>query len=138
MLQSHILVSGSGLGSLLVLTEPLSLWGGLDPQTGEIIDQRHPNWGEVVAGRVLMMPSGKGSSSASSILLEAVKSGAAPAVIILRAPDAIIALGAVVARELYGASPPVIVLSLEDYEYLAVQSPASVQVSENGEVHLMP
>ncbi len=61
------------------------------------------------------MPVGKGSSSASSILLEAVRLGTVPAAILLAEPDAILALGAAVARELYGVAPPVIVLDGETY-----------------------
>ena len=61
------------------------------------------------------MPVGKGSSSASSILLEAVRLGTAPAAILLAEPDAILALGAAVARELYGVAPPVVVLDSQAY-----------------------
>jgi len=81
-IQGNILVSGSGQGKALVLSEPLSLWGGLDPDTGEIIDRRHPQSGDVVTDRILVLPSGRGSSSASSILLEAIRAGTAPAAII--------------------------------------------------------
>src|SRR5690606_11108579 len=111
-----VLVEGAADGPALVLSEPLSLWGGLDPETGDIIDQRHPQWGQNVTGRVLVMPVGKGSSSASSILLEAVRLGKAPAAILLREPDAILALGAAVARELYGVAPPVVVLKADKYD----------------------
>jgi predicted aconitase with swiveling domain len=93
----------------------LSLWGGLDPTTGDIIDQRHPQWGANVTGKVLVMPVGKGSSSASSILLEAVLLGTAPAAIVLAELDAILALGAAVARELYGSAPPVVVVEGATY-----------------------
>ncbi len=109
------LVPGEASGSALVLDAPLSLWGGLDPETGDIIDQRHPQWRANVTGRVLVMPVGKGSSSASSILLEATRLGTAPAAILLAEPDAILALGAAVARELYGVGPPVVVLDGETY-----------------------
>ncbi|HRO24781.1 MAG TPA: DUF126 domain-containing protein, partial [Promineifilum sp.] len=102
-------------GPALVLDAPLSLWGGLDPVTGNIIDQRHPQWGTNVAGRMLLMPVGRGSSSASSILLEATRLGTAPAAILLAEPDAILALGAAVARELYGSAPPVMVIDNESY-----------------------
>ncbi len=110
------LVPGHSTGAALVLDAPLSLWGGLDPVTGDIIDQRHPQWGANVTGKVLVMPVGKGSSSASSILLEAVRLGTAPAAILLAEPDAILALGAAVARELYGFAPPVVVLEGEMYK----------------------
>ena len=113
--QSQVLVAGEGNGPVLVLSEPLSLWGGLEPRTGKIIDQRHPQSGEVVSQKIMVMPFGKGSSSASSILLEAVKAGTAPAAIVLATRDPILALGAVVANELYGNAPPVVVLTSSDY-----------------------
>lgn len=120
-MMSHVfditpLVDGEAEGVALVLDEPLSLWGGLDPHTGHIIDQRHPQMGENVSGRVLILPSGKGSSSASSILLEAVRENTAPAAIVTAEMDGILALGAVVAREIYGHAPPVVVLSSDDYQ----------------------
>ena len=113
--QAKVLVAGKAVGKTLVLSEPLSLWGGLNPETGEIIDQRHPQAGETVSGRVLILPAGRGSSSASSILLEAVRQGTAPAAIITSEIDGILALGAAVAREMYNQSPPVLVLPLETY-----------------------
>ena len=80
--QAQVLVAGSGQGPALVLAEPLSLWGGLVPQTGEIIDRRHPASGANVRGQVLVLPAGRGSCSASSILLEAVRQGTAPTAVI--------------------------------------------------------
>jgi predicted aconitase with swiveling domain len=62
-----------------------------------------------VAGKVLVMPSGRGSSSSSSVLAEAIRAGTGPAGIILGEPDRIIALGALVAAELYGRTVPVVV-----------------------------
>jgi predicted aconitase/predicted aconitase with swiveling domain len=126
------LIPGEAKGEALVLTEPLSLWGGLEPQTGEIIDQRHPAVGENVRGRVLVLPAGKGSSSASSILLEAVRVGTAPAAILTAETDAILALGAAVAREMYGAAPPVVVLGAAEYE--GIQTGDWVVVEANGQV----
>ncbi len=115
VMQAHVLVAGQGSGKALILAEPLSFWGGLDPQTGRIIDQRHPALGEKVTGRVLVLPIGRGSSSASSILLESVRQSTAPAAIITAEADAILALGAAVAREMYDAAPPVVVLERSEY-----------------------
>jgi len=92
-----------------VLDEPLSFWGGVDPATGDIIDVHHPQCDANVAGCVLVMPSGRGSSSSSSVLAEAIRAGTAPAAIVLGEPDPILALGAIVARELYGRTIPVVV-----------------------------
>jgi len=96
-------------GSALVLTDGLSLWGGMDPATGEVIDAHHPQRGANVRGRVLVMPSGRGSSSSASVLAEAVRAGTAPTAIVLREPDLILSIGAAVAEELYGHRVPVIV-----------------------------
>jgi predicted aconitase/predicted aconitase with swiveling domain len=126
----RVLVEGSASGSALVLDAPLSLWGGLDPVTGDIIDQRHPQWGRNVTGRALVMPVGKGSSSASSILLEAARLGTAPATILLAEPDAILALGAAVAREMYGVAPPVVVL--DERAYTRIQNGKMIVVTDTG------
>ena len=99
----------------MVLTEPLSLWGGMDPETGRVIDRRHPQEGALVAGRVLVMPFGRGSSSSSTVLAESARLGAAPAAIVLLEPDPILALGSTVAQELYGRGIPIVVLSEEAY-----------------------
>jgi predicted aconitase with swiveling domain len=109
MAEVRVLVGGSAEGPALVLEEPLSFWGGVDPATGLVTDVHHPQRGANVAGRVLVMRSGRGSSSSSSVLAEAIRSGAAPVAIVLLEPDAILALGAIVARELYGVTIPVVV-----------------------------
>ena len=104
------IVAGTGAGAALVTAEPLSFWGGLDPATGEIIDRRHPLAGAHVAGRVLVLPHGRGSCSASGVLLEAIHNGVAPAAIVISRLDPIVGLGAILADELYGLVMPVLVI----------------------------
>ena len=108
-MEGRILVEGNATGPALVLDEPLSFWGGLDPATGEIVEANHPQRGSVVTGRILVMPSGRGSSSSATVLAEAIRAGTAPAGIVLGEPDDIIVIGALVAAELYGLSIPVVV-----------------------------
>jgi predicted aconitase with swiveling domain len=132
--QARVLVGGQAEGKALVLPEALSFWGGLDPQTGDIIDQRHPSVGENVKGRILVLPIGRGSSSASSILLEAVRLGTAPAAIITAETDAILALGAAVAREMYAKSPAVVVLDTPAYDQ--IESGRWVTLSEGGKISI--
>ena len=103
------LTPGVARGPALVLDEPLSFWGGLDPATGRLIDAHHPQVGGMLAGAVLSMPSGRGSSSSSYVFAEAIRAGTAPAAVVLGEADAIVALGAIVAAELYGIEVPVIV-----------------------------
>ena len=96
-------------GRALVLADTLSLWGGMDPATGELIDAHHPQHGANLAGRVVAMPGGRGSSSSASVLAEAVRAGTAPAAFVLAEPDLILSIGAEVAAELYGIRVPVVV-----------------------------
>jgi hypothetical protein len=104
------LVRGTANGTVLLLEAPLSFWGGLDPATGCIIDRRHPQCGACVTGCVLVMPGGRGSSSSSTVLAEAIRRGTAPAAIILAESDPIVVLGAVVAEILYHRTVPVVTL----------------------------
>ena len=105
----RVLVGGSATGEVLRLDEPLSFWGGVDPQTGRVIEERHPQFGESVAGKLVAMPTGRGSSSASSILAELLRRGCGPVGIVLAASDGILVAGSLVARELYGAECPIVV-----------------------------
>jgi uncharacterized protein len=111
------LVGGSARAAAIVLDEPLSLWGGVDAD-GRVVDRHHPQYGASVRRRVLVMPAGRGSSSSSTVLAEAIRRRVAPAGIVLRRVDPIIVLGALVGRELYGRAPPVVVLAAGDYEAL--------------------
>lgn len=100
-LQGEVLVTGiEGVGAALVLTAPISFWGGVDPKTGTIVDVRHPEHGACIAGTVLFLPGTIGSSSASAVLLELVRNGRAPAAVVLHEPDAILLLGLIVANEM--------------------------------------
>ena len=101
-----VLVAGVAAGPVLVLEEPLSFWGGLDPASGAIIDRRHPQVGRIVTGAVLLMPHGRGSSSSSAVLAEAIRLGTAPAAIVMRETDPIVMLGSLVAADLYGIPAP--------------------------------
>ncbi len=99
---------GSGEGELLVLAAPLSFWGGVSWETGAITNVRHPQLGEIVTGRVLVVPEPVGSSSSAAVLLELIRAGKAPAAIILGRPDAILVVACLVAREMGWTAPPVL------------------------------
>jgi uncharacterized protein len=122
----RVLVGGRARGRVVVLEEPLSFWGGVDPVTGTVIDRRHPQAGICVAGTILAMPAGRGSSSSSTVIAEAIRAGTAPRGIVLRELDGIVALGAIVARELYGVSIPVVVADPGDYGLLASGATATI------------
>ncbi len=128
------IVSGDTVGSLLVGREPLSFWGGLDPNTGEVIDRRHPLTGQRLTNRILAIPHGRGSCSASGVLLEAICNGTGPLAIITSRIDPIIGLGAILAEELYGRVVPVAVLGADDF--LELRSGDRVTITMSGEMTL--
>jgi predicted aconitase with swiveling domain len=125
---NRVLLGGRARAAALVLDEPLSMWGGLDPQTGEIIDRRHPQSGSTVTGTVLVLPWGRGSSSASSVLAEAIRLGTAPSAIVMVEPDDIILLGALAAEELYGTTCPIVVASREVYESITTGDEVALDI----------
>lgn len=119
VISAKVLYPGSAEGPLLKLTAPLSFWGGIDPASGDIILGNHPQRGRNVRGTVLVLADPIGSSSSSSVLLELINNGIAPAAILLGEPDAILIVGCLVARELGLQAPPVLHVRREDLRGLA-------------------
>lgn len=123
-LQAEILVAGrAGQGAALVLDEPISFWGGVDPKTGRIADVRHPQHGQSIAGKVLFLPGTIGSSSASAVLLELVRNGHAPAALVMHEPDAILLLGLIVAKEMGWETPVAVRLDRSAFASFRDSSP---------------
>ena len=137
-LHGRVAVAGEGRGVAIVTDEPLSLWGGLDPTSGEIIDRHHPLCGQIVTGRVLVLPHGRGSCSASGVLLEAIRYGTGPAAILTTRVDPIIGLGSILADELYDLPVPVVVLpdlvdgTIETGDLVAVTTDGRILVERAG------
>ena len=123
------------VGRALVLDEGLSLWGGMDPASGELIDTHHPQRGATLTGRVVVMPSGRGSSSSASVLAEAVRAGTAPSAILLAEPDLILAIGSAVAEELYGIIVPILVLQAS--ELARIKDGDELRIRHGGTVRVM-
>ena len=114
-----VLHAGAAEGAVLLLGEPLSFWGGFDPRTGVIVDIHHPQRGQCLAGKILMMVQTRGSGSASGNLAEAIRLGTAPAAIILVEPDINLSVGARVADTLYGKNCPIISVSPKQFAELS-------------------
>jgi predicted aconitase with swiveling domain len=129
VIEGRTLARGVATGEVVVLEEPLSFWGGVDAREGIVVSEHHPQFGILLRERVLVMPSGRGSSSSSSVLAEAIRLGTAPAGILLREVDPIIVLGAVVAQELYGVELPVVALDEEDHRSLSQGDVVSVDAT---------
>ena len=121
-------------GSMLVSGEPLSLWGGYDQHSGEIIDRRHALSGRNARGCILALPSSRGSSTTTAILLEAARNNTAPAAILTQGVDTFFSLASIVADEMYGKAVTIVALEKEQFELL--QDGAWAEVFFDGEIHI--
>jgi predicted aconitase with swiveling domain len=111
----------------LVLTTPISFWGGVSASDGRLLDSQYQGQGPCISGHALFIRELRGSSSASSVLLELIYRGLAPAAIILDAPDAILALGAIVGREMGWATPPLLRLSAAEQASIAEGASVTIE-----------
>ncbi|WP_027924788.1 aconitase X [Pseudomonas sp. URMO17WK12:I12] len=117
-LTGRSLVEGAAQGALLFADVGLSFWGGVDSASGEVIDRHHPLSGEFLAGCVLAIPSGRGSCTGSSVLMELISNGHAPAALVLAEPDEILTLGVLVAQTIFARSLPVLCIGREAFATL--------------------
>lgn len=132
-LTGRSLVAGCAQGELLFADVGLSFWGGVDPCTGEVIDRHHPLSGQCLAGRVLAIPGGRGSCTGSSVLMELISNGHAPAALVLAEADEILTLGVLVAQTIFERSLPVLCIGRE--AFAALRGGAFVRV-ENASLRL--
>ena len=129
-LTGRSLVPGAAQGALLFADVGLSFWGGVDSATGEVIDRHHPLSGEYLAGCVLAIPSGRGSCTGSSVLMELISNGHAPAALVLAEPDEILTLGVLVAQTIFERSLPVLCIGQEAFAALRGGAFARVENTE--------
>lgn len=108
-LHGRSLHPGSAHGVLVRLEEPLSFWGGVD-ESGTVVDRHHPQVGLSLTGKVVAMPSGRGSSSSTAVLAELIRTGRGPTGLLLGECDTILVIGALVAAEMYDAHLPIVEL----------------------------
>ena len=97
ILKGRSVAPGQALGEALVSTNPISFYGGVDARTGKIIEKGHELEGQHVQGKVLVFPGGKGSTVGSYVIYGLARNGVAPAAIVNRATETIVATGAILA-----------------------------------------
>lgn len=124
---------GTAEGEVLLLTEPVSFWGGVDHH-GEIIDVHHAQHKAKMTNKILVMPSGRGSSSATAVLAELIRTGDGPLAIIMLQCDTILVIGALVSAEIYGISMPIVELDQEQYAQLSDGMRVSVDAYSDSQI----
>ena len=97
-LSGRAIFEGEAEGTALVSSSPMSFLGGVNPDTGEIIEHGHELQGQSLKGRVLVFPNGKGSTVGSYVLYRLKKNGVAPCAIINRKCETIVAVGAIISE----------------------------------------
>ena len=121
---------GVAKGEVLRTSQPISFWGGVDPVNGLINDPRHELYNQSVAGKVLVFPFGKGSSTSSLIILELARVNKSPAAIVNIRTEPILATGPIVCKHFYGKKIPIICLDESSFQMLQTGQHATVNATE--------
>lgn len=113
------ILPGTGEGPVLAMDQGLSFWGGVDPDSAFVIDEHHPAYRAELNGRVVMMPTTRGSCSGSGVMLELMLNGNAPAALIFSEAEDVATLGALIGAEMFGQVLPVLRVPAADFARLA-------------------
>jgi predicted aconitase with swiveling domain len=97
-LKGRIIYKGKSQGQALVTTQPISFYGGVDPNTGVVIEKGHELQGQSVKDKILVFPTGKGSTVGSYTIYRMKKNATAPAGIINKECETVIAVGAIISE----------------------------------------
>ena len=95
-LKGRKVVGGYAEGEALVSADPVSFYGGVDPETGVVVEPGHAVEGECITGKVFVFPTGKGSTVGSYVIYRMSKLGTAPVALVNSETEAIIATGCVI------------------------------------------
>lgn len=111
-------VEGRASGKLVASNQELSFWGGVNPDSGEIIDRHHPLSGQFLQDTILAIPGGSGSCSGSGVMLELLLNGKGPNAILFERREDILTLGVMIAEEIFGRAIPVVTLKQHNFHKL--------------------
>lgn len=125
-----LFVKSDARGQVLTCKEGLSFWGGVDPDSGQIIDALHPDHGASLAGKIVLMPTSRGSCSGSGVMLQLARNGQAPAALVFREEEDILTLGALIAGLLFDRPVAVLRLDAPIYDALSQADEAQVRGEE--------
>jgi predicted aconitase with swiveling domain len=96
IIKGRIIKEGKVEGEAIVSSEPIGFFGGIEPDTGVVIEKGHTLEGKSIRGKILVFPTGKGSTVGSYILYRLKKNNVAPIGIINEECEPIVAVGAII------------------------------------------
>jgi predicted aconitase with swiveling domain len=97
-LKGRIISKGTAEAEALTTIQPISFYGGVDPETSEILEKGHELQGKQIKDKILVFPTGKGSTVGSYTLYRLKKGGVAPAGIINIECETVVAVGAIISE----------------------------------------
>lgn len=97
-LTGRVIKEGRAEGEALVSHEPIGFFGGVDPETSAVTEHGHELEGKTIGGKILVFPTGKGSTVGSYTLYRLRKNGVAPVGIINAQSEAVVAVGAIISE----------------------------------------
>lgn len=97
-LKGRKIYKGKAEGEALVTSDDISFFGGVDPENGEIVEKNHELEGKSVSGKILVFPTGKGSTVGSYVLYSLKKAGKAPLAILNESTDPVVAVGSIISE----------------------------------------
>ena len=131
---STVIVSGNASGKAMTSNIPLSFWGGVDVNTGNVQDIHHNLYGQNISGNILCIPYDRGSCSTSGIMLEMIRREVAPAAIICLDAEPVLSLGSVLGQKLYNRG--VAIHTVSEDVFNAIQHGDRIVVNHNGGIEV--
>lgn len=132
VINGRFILKGNAEGPILATRDPISFWGCVDPLTGRISDKRHALFKRSVAGKVLVFPFGKGSSTGSLMILELIRNNIAPAAIINIRTEPLLATGSVVGKYMYDRFFPI--LTIDEVSFSQLEGGGYARIFEKSDV----
>jgi len=95
-LEGRVIKEGTAKGEALVVRDAMGWLGCVDPVSGTVIEKGHPLEGLSLKGKVLVFKTGKGSTVGSYTIYALKKNGVAPAALVCKESEPIVAVGAII------------------------------------------
>ncbi len=131
-IEASVLIAGCANGPALLLDDTLSFWGGFNPANGEIIDVHHPQYRQLVSGKILCIPQSKGSAGTPGGIAETLRNGSGPLAFVLGERDVNISVGTLVANHLYNMNVPVLEISHEQMRQ--IKTGENISIDQSGTI----
>ena len=95
-LEGRKIYKGTAEAEAIVTKDGISFYGGIDPDTGKVVEVGHELEGQTITGKVIVFPTGKGSTVGSYTMYRMKKNNTAPVAIVNEQIDTIIAVGCII------------------------------------------